>query len=359
MLSIFIPQDTLEDIVIDNMASEMEPEDQDVWFKIFTKQEFIYVSSWDEKKYLSQEDPLFLLNKSYGVKIEDATEYINTIPDHPESVTRYWNGIFLLNISEDDAAAIQRDYGVICQSVDSMDASVLMDPDLRFSPKKGEKDYSWDFMLQGINAKHIPSNHLILIDRYLFADEDEIEMSLSNIFNMMDAMLPRQSLKCPYLITLIIGQQESGDGVGLSQVSHEVYDLVPRLKRPYPIHVEVIYLTYMSGLYTSTHNRCVLTNYTITQVEHQLKAFDDKGKSTCLQTIQPQGLFSNSGLNGYCDSPHKTHHDIMKALYNNLMWWVKNYLTPKSSYTFNGKKTNIKEKYGVKNNRLITNESNL
>ena len=99
MLSIFIPQDTLEDIVIDNMASEMEPEDQDVWFKIFTKQEFIYVSSWDEKKYLSQEDPLFLLNKSYGVKIEDATDYINTIPNHPESVTRYWNGIFLLNMS--------------------------------------------------------------------------------------------------------------------------------------------------------------------------------------------------------------------------------------------------------------------
>ena len=354
MLSIFIPQDTLEDIVIDNMASDMEPEDQDVWYKIFTKQEFIYVSSWDKRDYITEEDPLFLLNKSYGVKIEDATDYINTIPHHPEFVTQYWNGIFLLNISEDEAAAIQHNYGVICQSIDSMDASVLMDPDLRFSPKKGEKDYSWDFMLQGINAKHIPSNHLILIDRYLFADADEMEVALDNVFNIMNAMLPHQSLKCPYLVTLIIGQQESGESVGLSQISHEVYDLVPRLGRPYPIYVEVIYLTYTSGLYTSTHNRCILTNYTVTQVEHQLKAFDEKGKSTCLQTIQPQGLFTNSGLNGYCDSPHKTHHDIMTALYNNLIWWGKNYLTTKSSFTFNGKKMNIREKYAVKNNRLIT-----
>ena len=355
MLSIFIPQKTLEDIVIDNMASDIEPEDQDVWYKIFTKQEYIYVSSLDGRDYITEDDPLFLLTKSYSVKIEDATDYINAIPDHPESVTRYWNGIFLLNITEDEAAAIQRDYGVICQSVNSLDASVLMDQGLRFSPKKDEKDYAWDFMLQNVNAKHIPSNHLILLDRYLFADSSEYDSALSNTYDIMNSMLPFHHLKCHYRVTLVIGEQENGKSVPLSQIAPDISEITEHLKRPYPIDVEVIYLTHLSGLYTSTHNRCFLTNYTITQAEHKLNAFTEGEEhdgirpkvSTCLQTIQPQGLFTNSGLNGYCDSPHKTHHDIMTALYKNLIWWVKNYMTTKSFYAFNGKKLPVNKKYGL------------
>ena len=358
MLSIFIPQETLEDIIIDNMASDMEPEKQDTWFKIFTKQDIIYVSLLDEKDYITEKDLLFRLTKSYGVKIKNATNYINAIPAQPGSVTQYWNGIFLLDISEDDAADIQRDYGVICQSVDSMDASVLMDPDLRFSPKKKEKGYSWYFMMDKINAEHIPSNHLILIDRYLFADINELEMTLDNVFEILDAMLPHHMLKSPYKVTLIVGEQEDGTGVAPSKAAQEVYNMIPDLGRPYPINVEVLYHTYLSGLYSSTHNRCILTNYTLTQLEYKINAFEE-GTSQCMQTITPQGLFSTNGLNGYCDSPHKTHDDVMTAIYNNLVWWGKNYLTTKSSYTFNGKKMNIREKYAVKNNRLITNESNL
>lgn len=345
MLSIFIPQDTLEDIIIDNMPADMEPEEQDVWYKIFIKQEVIYVSSWDETKYLPDENPLFQLSNSFGVEVRYETQYIEAIPDNHELVTKYWNGIFLLNIAEEEAAEIQHDYGVICQSVDNMDASVLMDPDLRFSPKKREKGYSWDFMLNKINAEHIPSNHLIIIDRYLFADSNETETTLDNIFDILDAMLPLHTLKQPYKVTLIIGKHENG--IGLSQAAREVYDLIPDLKRPYLINVEILFHTYLSGLYSSIHNRCILTNYTITQLEHKINAFEDDG-SQCMQTIRPQGLFTPNGLNGYCDSPYKTHHDVMKDINNNLIWWVKNYMTTKSAYAFNGKEMNINKKYKTK-----------
>ena len=347
MLSIFIPQNTLEDIVIDNMPVDMEPEDQDVWYKIFIKQEVIYVSSWDETKYLTDEDPLFQLSDSFGVEVRYETQYIEAIPDNHGLVTKYWNGIFLLDVSKEEAAEIQRDYGIICQSINNMDASILMDPDLRFSPKKKEKGYSWDFMLNKINAEHIPSNHLIMIDRYLFTDSKEIENTLDNIFVILDAMLPLHALKQPYKITFIIGKQEDGKDIGLSQVAHEVYDLIPSLKRPYLINVEILFHTYLSGLYSSIHNRCILTNYTITQLEHMINAFEDE-ESRCMQTILAQGLFSPNGLNGYCDSPHKTHHDVMTAIYNNLIWWVKNYLTTKSIYFFNGKEMKINDIYKIK-----------
>lgn len=362
MLSIFIPQETLEDIVIDNMASDMKVEDQDVWYKIFTKQKFIYVSSWDEKKYLTQEDPLFILDSS-GVQIRYASQYIEGIPQNHQSVTEYWNGIFLLDISEEEAAEIQRDYGVICQSVKKMDASILVDEGLRFSPKKGEKGYSWDFMLHRINGEHIPSNHLFMIDRYLLSrekkvEEDDLYFIKSNIYDILNEMLPTHELMCRYTVSFIIGEQKDGKSFFPSELSKMVNEeIIPCLNRPYGIDVEIIYLTHMSGLYTATHNRCILTNYTVTQLEHSLKAFekgneeiDEGDESTCLQTILPQGLFTPSGLNDYCDSPHKTHHDVMSAIYDNLVWWVNNYQTTKSIYTLNGKKINIKNRYGAKKN---------
>lgn len=362
MLSIFIPQETLEDIVIDNMPSTMEPEDQDVWFKIFSKQEYIYVSSWNEKKYLTQEDPLFLLDSS-GVEIRYATQYIEDIPQNHQSVTEYWNGIFLLDISEEEAAEIQRDYGVICQSINNMDASILMDPGLRFSLKKGEIGYSWNDMLEPINAENIPSNHLFLIDRYLLArdkdkkEDDDLNDILTNIYDITNALLPTHHLLRRYKITFIIGEQKEGSSFSTYEISKIIdEELIPSLNRSYGIDVEFFYLTHLSGLYTATHNRCILTNYTVTQLEHSIKAFEFKKNkegmlektSTCLQTITPQGLFIPSGLNGYCDSPHKTHHDVMSATYSNLVWWVKNYLTSKSNYVLNGKSTKINRRYKTK-----------
>lgn len=363
MLNIFIPQETLEEIVIANMPSTVEPEEQDIWFKIFSKQDYIYVSSLDEKKYLTQEDPLFILSDSCGVEIRYATQYIEDIPQNRQSVTEYWNGIFLLDISEKDAAQIQKDYGVICQSIDNLDASILMDEGLRFSLKKGEIGYSWDDMLERMNAEHIPSNHLFLIDRYLLArdkdkkEDDELNDILINIYDIVNTMLPTNDLKCRYKITFIIGEQKEGQSFSTSEISRIVNEeLIPSLNRSYGIDVEFIYLTYQSGLYTATHNRCILTNYTVTQLEHSIKAFEWKKNkkgilekvSTCLQTIMPQGLFTPSGLNGYCDSPHKTHDDVMSAIYNNLIWWVKNYLTTKSSFILNGKNTKINKRYMTK-----------
>lgn len=367
MLSIFIPQETLEDIVIDNMASEMEPEKQDVWFKIFTKQECIYVSSLDEKKYLTQEDPLFILDSS-GVEIRYATQYIEDIPQDHQLVTKYWNGVFLLDITEKEAATIQKDYGVICQSTNHMDASILMDPGLRFSLKKGEVGYFWNEMLEEINAEQIPSNHLFLIDRYLLSRDkdkkkkDDLKDILTNIYDIANAMLPTHKLECRYKITFIIGEQKEGKSFSTSEISQIVCDkLIPSLNRSYGIDVEFIYLTHLSGLYTATHNRCILTNYTVTQLEHSIKAFEFKKNkyeifekvSTCLQTIMPQGLFTSSGLNGYCDSPHKTHHNVMSAIYSNLIWWVKNYQTSMSDYYINSKKSKINKRYMIKNTDKI------
>lgn len=346
MLSIFIPQDTLEDILIDNMPSDMEPEDQDVWYKIIINQEVIYVSSWDDTKYPLDEDPLMKLSNSFGVEVRTETPFFEAVPDNHKLVTQYKNGIFLLDIPEEEAAEIQRDYGVICQSIDNMDASVLMDQGLRYSPKENDEKYTWYYMLERISAEHIPSNHLIMIDRYLFAENDKIESTLDNIFYILDTMLPHHQLKCPYKVTIFYGEQKEGSGVGISQAASEVYKIIPDLERSYDINVEVIYVSHLCELYKPFHNRRILTNYTITQLEHKLNALE-KEKSTCQQTVLPQRLFTLSGLAGYCDSPHKMHHDLMSYINDYLIWWTKNFLSPKSVYSFNGQVKLVNKRYEV------------
>ena len=260
MLSIFIPQETLEDIVINNMASDTKPEDQDVWFKIFTKQKAIYVSSKEEdEKDFSQgyqeDNTLQILSNSHGVQVKDASQYIKDIPQNHQLVTQNRNGIFLLDISEEDAAQIQKDYGVICQSVKNMNASVLIDQGLRYSPEENDENYSWYYMLGRISGEHIPSNHLIMIDRYLFADSSKLESTLDNIFYILDAMLPHYELKCPYKVTIFYGEQKDGNGVGISQAASKVYSIIPDLKRPYKINVEVIYFLHFCDLNKPFHNR--------------------------------------------------------------------------------------------------------
>lgn len=353
MLNIFIPQKILEDIIINNMASDTKPEDQNIWFNIFTNQKVIYVSSKEEEKEeedISQEyqedNTLQILSNSYGVQVKDASQYIKDIPKNHQLVTQYRNGIFLLDISPEDAAKIQQDYGVICQSVQNMDTTVLIDEGLKYSPEEDDKKYTWYYMLGRISPEHIPSNHLIMIDRYLFANSSKLESTLDNIFYILDAMLPHNELKRPYKVTIFYGEQKEGNGIGISQAAKEVYNIIPDLKRPYTINVEVIYLTHICDLYKPFHNRRILTNYTITQLEYRLNALEDE-KSTCQQTVTPQRLFSPSGLAGYCDSPHKMHHDIMSYINDYFIWWVPNYLSSKSTYSFNGQVKLINKFYGV------------
>ena len=48
--------------------------------------------------------PIFLTSAETGKGRDELTQYIEDIPQNHQSVTEYWNGIFLLDISEEEAA---------------------------------------------------------------------------------------------------------------------------------------------------------------------------------------------------------------------------------------------------------------
>ena len=56
--------------------------------------------------------------------------------------------IYLLKIDKQKAEKIQKDFGVICQSIDDLDETILTKGIIDMSPRKGDKEYGWNKILK-------------------------------------------------------------------------------------------------------------------------------------------------------------------------------------------------------------------
>lgn len=350
MVCFFIPQDKLEDIISEEMDKNQD--EQSNWFKIFSHQNAIFVSSLDDYCYMDYEEPLFIFCESYGVEIIHETDYIENIPNNPASTTRYPNGVFILNISEDEARIIQEEYGVICQSIDKMDDGVLVSDGNEFEPNKDDTEYDWNIILANYVYSEVPSNHLILIDRYLFADDYSEEMSsaLQNIYEIINNLLPTSSLRCPYLISFFISQDVLDKyNLSLNEIGEEIDNIIDSLSRNYSINIEILSMRHHCGLYKNIHDRFIITNYSIIKISHMINAFED-GKSKCMQSITAKRLFTKKGLNDYCDSPIKMHTNVTDAIHRYFTWRENHPDVLDSRYMYNGQLSimnnhNVYQKY--------------
>ena len=112
---------------------------------------------------LLKQQPLQLLK-------ETDTERYKT---HPENVLKNPSALYILDISAADALAIQRMYGVMCLSSAAPDISPPIDiNDEHTTEKKVPLGRGWDSVLDSV--EHLPSNALILNDRYLFKTTNPI-----------------------------------------------------------------------------------------------------------------------------------------------------------------------------------------
>ena len=141
MFTIYIPEDTLKKICIEEMGKE--PSDQSIWFKIFCKQSEISVSSFNESDEWDEDDPLFIFSQSYDVEIPYDTEYIQSIYHDHKQVLKNPCGAYILDISEEDALRIQQQYGVICLSTKSLGDPIICSPPISKAPAEGETGIGW------------------------------------------------------------------------------------------------------------------------------------------------------------------------------------------------------------------------
>lgn len=386
MLHIYIDKDTLAKIYV--KEKDKEDENQNTWYKIFKKQDCIYVNSASDIKS-DYSDEIYdlesqdnsdeqLLNQLYRLQqLADFQEgyhvylkksniiNMDDIVSNPTEVHKDPCAIYILNIDKETAEKIQREYGVICQSTDNLDDSILTEGFIDMSPHYGDRDYGWERVLK--MHKKYPSNAVIINDRNLFSNETldsesgkpGNRLGIENLYEILNAIIPKKFCG-DYQVFLCFDKSSLNSNVTEDYICKQIQSLIKRLKRRGTIVIEVLVLHGDSSpKYNLTHNRRVLTNYFILTAEHMLKAFDNT-KSISTQHITGYKLF-NFGLYDDNDAPVKLHQDMIrdfKALYNYYIDHPDNeYYTYyfMDTYKETSKNTDTKQKINTVINRILAN----
>ena len=251
---------------------------------------------------LLKQQPLQLL------KEDDTKRYIA----HPENVLKNPSALYILDIPSADALAIQRMYGVMCLSSGAPDITPLIDiNDEHTTEKKVSLGRGWDSVLDSV--EHLPSNALILNDRYLFKTTNAVYGNgFDNIRSILTELLPRE-LNTKYHIAVIFDRDEIDPLYNFNSIAKRLNDLVLEFKKPYEIVTEVLGLSEGKEIYYKFHNRRIVSNYFVVKMDYTLAAFN-KTEGTSEQTIIPQVLFTEDSLNKNSSAPLKSMQQITKAL---------------------------------------------
>ena len=242
------------------------------------------------------------------LKEDDTKRYIA----HPENVLKNPSALYILDISAADALAIQRMYGVMCLSSSAPDITPLIDiNDEHTTEKRLPTGRGWDSVLDSV--EHLPSNALILTDRYLFKTTNPIYGNgFDNIRSILTELLPRE-LNTKYHIMVVFDRDSMDPLYNFNSIAKRLHDIVLEFKKPYEIVTEVLGLSEGKDIYYKFHNRRIVSNYFVVKMDYSLAAFN-KTEGTSEQTIIPQVLFTEESLNKRSSAPLQSMQQITKAL---------------------------------------------
>ena len=222
--------------------------------------------------------------------------------EHPENVLKNPSALYILNISSAEALSIQRKYGVLCLSSGALDISPLIDVNDYFTLSPGKKKFKgWDRVLDSIEK--LPSNALVLIDRYLFSSRNkDTGDGLINVRYILNELLPQEFGGGDYHITIVFNVEAKHSSYTFDELASKLNSIAHQLRPGYSFMVEVFGIKESCTLYDDSHNRQIVSNYFIVEASHKLAAFTPEDKGTVHQSIMPLALFTESSLNGESSS---------------------------------------------------------
>ena len=320
MFLIHITEKALEEICLGKYPN---------WLAIAKMQTKIVISVYNNEIFLDDENPINIFMKSYGVSVEPNNDYIEKIPQDHKSVLNNPCGAFLLDIDEKTAKQIELDYGVICQSTKNVnDNSLIYSKEI--SSEEREEIHNWTNFLQYI--KSTPSNTLLVNDRYLFANDDNIHKNgIHNAAKIIDAILPAD-FKSDYHVLFVFDSLKLKPGITFSNIANWLNKEIRGI-RTYPIKLEMISVKMNSYLYEHTHNRRIISNYSIIRSEHKFNAFYES-KCLCSQTLNCDMLYSK-GISNDSDCPIKPYLKMINDL-KSIANYGKTHATSGYEYACNG-----------------------
>ncbi len=306
MFKVFIAENILRNII--QAESQRPKNSRSNLFKILKSAKNLYVSmDAPDLAWIKQ------LKDNYGLVADTTrTEYIKKIPTNPESALKNPSSLFILEIPLAEAKKIQVEYGVICRSGIDFDVSSLIDINDEHTTDKNEPlGRGWDSVLDSV--ERIPSNALILTDRYLFKTTNpRYGNGFDNVRSILIELLPHE-LKTTYHVTVVFDKENINALYDFQTIAKRLNDIKVELKRPYPIMMEVLGMTDDNDTYYHLHNRRIVSNYFVVKMDYSLAAFN-KTVGTADQTITPQVMFTEDSLDRRSTAPLKSMQQIVTAL---------------------------------------------
>jgi hypothetical protein len=284
-------------------------------FKVFISQSvYDRIISTEEERTISGRSNLYKLLKQQPIQIltDKDTERFKL---HPENVQKNPSSLYILNIAHTEALTIQRTYGVMCVSGDSPNISPLIDiNDIHIAKEQEKLGRGWDTVLKSVET--LPSNALLLTDRYLFAfRRPNAGDGIANIKDILSELLPKQFQGGNYHVTVIFDNMAKDENYSFMEIVNLLEDVKRQLNRDFPITMEVIGMTPDCPIYNKLHNRMIISNYYLVEVSHKLAAFN-KDKGTARQMLIPMALFTESSLNGNSTPPLDAITQVLRTLHN-------------------------------------------
>ena len=314
MFKVYISEKSLSDLYLDNT----DKGDND-WLKIIAKQSKIQLFNTQDEINDILTTPESLI-REFMMSCGKSSEYlcsseitIDSIKEDYSAVLDSPSGAFLLDVDKETADSIQKKYGVLCQSTSDLSYCALTSDGGHYVLSFKEKE-SWERLTE--NIKSLPSNFLIINDKYLFSKDDknnpDRRIGIDNVKSILDNLLPI-SLDADYHIAIITELKEKRDKMPFDDVANEL-DVVKRsLNRNYRIFITLIGV-YENSLERKdiTHDRNIVSNYFVGMATKGLAAINTYyATSQEDQRVSFEPLFC-WGLNGNSDAPVKEHERLIK-----------------------------------------------
>ena len=238
------------------------------------------------------------------------TDYLK---QHPEAVLKSPSSLYILDVQPAEALSIRRSFGVMCLSGDNPDITPLIDVnDIHISNEHEKLGRGWDSVLDSVEK--LPSNALLLTDRYLFAfRHPNAGDGLANIHDILNELLPQQFEGGDYHVTIVFDDRSKHSSYTFDEIATKLNRIKTQLGRNYPIMMEVLGITPDCSIYNKLHNRLIVSNYYLVEAGHKLAAFN-KDQGTARQMLIPMTLFTEASLNGTSTPPLKAIEQTVSTL---------------------------------------------
>ena len=322
-------------------------DDSSLEYKIISKQTKIYVDlSKEELTGLLEPDdsslgygvnPLFdFQEENTNVSFCAAKETFDQIKNGNYSAFgKIPDGIFVIDIDEKTAETLKNEYGILCMNESKMDFSILTQEHSEFC----EREIKDKFVEYDLSPKPshltisqlipenviLPCNCIIVIDKYLFKDDEEGRCMVEILSRLLNKKLKKSF--CHLL--LVFDNKEcckSGED-SKSAFRRIVTGLQPILEKVNDLHIKVEFLAgdfNPPKMFEDLHNRKIITNYSVIGAEHGFGMFNDRNQMKWDQKFCIESLYSD-GINTSSVTPEKERQIIMKKVCSIVRYAVEKF----------------------------------